>query len=392
MADATDQNAEPRTLLFVVNVDWFFLSHRLPIARAAARQGFRVHLATTITDERHRRTITEAGIELHEIPFARSSTRIFGEFATLLCLARLYSRLRPGLIHHVTIKPVIYGSLLARLHRVPAVVNSIPGLGYAFVATGWRAGLLRRFIVALYRLAMRPANVLVIFQNEENRGYFLAQRIVRPEQCALVRGVGVDLAAFRPTPPPAGAVVVTMAARMLREKGVEIFVAAARRLRAEGLAAAFRLVGDPDPMSPGMISRETLERWNGEGVIQWLGHRADMPQVLAESHVVCLPTWYGEGLPKVLLEAAAAGRAIVTTAIPGCRDIGRHGENALLIPPRDEDALVDALRTLIVDSGLRERLGRRGREIAEQEFEETTLVRQTLDVYREALARAPRGG
>jgi glycosyltransferase involved in cell wall biosynthesis len=389
--DRTLQNGEhPRRLLFVVNVAWFFLSHRLPIARAAAREGFRVHLATTITDERERRAIADAGIELHEIPFGRSSMHIFGEVATLRPLARLYSRLQPELIHHVSIKPVIYGSLLARCYRIRAVVNSIPGLGHAFLTRGWRAELLRRFLVSLYRLALRPSNVLVIFQNQENREYFLEQRIVRPAQCALVRGVGVDLAAFNPTLPPAGAIVVTMAARMLKEKGVEIFVTAARRLRSEGHAATFRLVGDPDPMSPGTISRELLDQWNSEGVVNWLGHRADMPNVMAESHIVCLPTYYGEGLPKVLLEAAAAGRPIVTTAIPGCRDIGRHGENALLVTPRDVDSLVDALRTLITDRGMREQFGRRGREIVEQEFSETSLVQQTLDVYREALGQAPR--
>jgi glycosyltransferase involved in cell wall biosynthesis len=388
--DQIAQNGEPpRRLLFVVNVAWFFLSHRLPLARAASREGFRVHLATTITNERERREIAAAGIELHEIPFGRSSMQILGEIATLRQLARLYSRLKPELVHHVSIKPVIYGSLLARRYRIRAVVNSIPGLGHAFLTKGWRADLLRCFLVGLYRLALHPSNIVVIFQNQENREYFLAQRIVRANQCALVRGVGVDIAAFVPSPPPAGSVVVTMAARMLKEKGVELFVSAARRLLLEGQQATFQLVGDPDPMSPGTISRETLEQWNGEGVIQWLGHRADMPKVLNESHIVCLPTYYGEGLPKVLLEAAAAGRPIVTTNIPGCRDIGRHGENALLVPPKDADALVDALRTLITDRGMRERFGRRGREIVEQEFDETSLIQQTLNVYREALNRVP---
>lgn len=387
----TEKSGEPpRRLLFVVNVAWFFLSHRLPLARAAAREGFRVHLATTITDERQRRAIADAGIELHEIPFGRTSKRLAAEFATFRQLSQLYRRLRPDLIHHVTIKPVIYGSLLARRHQIRAVVNSIPGLGHAFLTRGWRAGLLRRFIIRLYKLAFRPANFAVIFQNEDNREYFLAQGIVRPEQCALVRGVGVDLAEFRPLPPPGGVVRVTMAARMLREKGVEIFVAAAGRLRAEGLAAEFCLVGDPDPMSPGTIARESLEQWNREGTVRWSGHRDDMPQVLTESHIVCLPTYYGEGLPKVLLEAAACGRPIVTTAIPGCSDIGRHEDNALLVPPRDTDALVAALRRLITDPGLRERLGRRGREIAEQEFGEARLVQQTVDVYHQALARDPR--
>jgi glycosyltransferase involved in cell wall biosynthesis len=390
LESAEPERAAPRRLLFVVNVAWFFLSHRLPLARAASREGFRVYLATTITHERERRAIADAGIELHEIPFVRSSTHVFGEFATFKRLARLYSRLRPELVHHVTIKPVIYGSLLARYYRVRAVVNSIPGLGHAFLTRGWRANLLRRFLVRLYRLAMRSSSVTVIFQNVENRDYFLAQRIVRPEQCALVRGVGVDLAEFRPTPPRAGAIVVTMAARMLKEKGVEIFVAASRRLLSEGHAAVFRLVGDPDPMSPGTIARETLEQWNSDGVVTWIQHRTDMPEVLAESHIVCLPTYYGEGLPKVLLEAAAAGRPIVTTAIPGCRDIGRHGENALLVQPRDVEGLADALRTLIIDAGMRERFGRRGREIVEQEFSESSLVQQTIDVYRDALARARR--
>jgi glycosyltransferase involved in cell wall biosynthesis len=375
----------PITLLYVVNVAWFFLSHRLPLALAAANAGYRVHIATTVTDPADRVRLEDAGVEVHDVSFARSGTGVFGEMCSIIQLVRLYSHLKPTIVHHVTVKPVIYGSMAARWCRIPCVVNAVPGLGHVFSSATVRNRALRVILLRLYKFALRHPNTRVVFQNAENKQLLVDAGVVAAERGVLIRGSGVDLDAFALSPEPGEPVTVVLAARMLKDKGVEEFVEAARRLRAEGHRARFRLVGDPDPMNPGSIPREILQAWHSEGGIEWLGFRTDMPKVLAASNVVCLPTYYGEGLPKVLLEAAACGRPIVTTDIPGCRDIGRDGINAIVVPPRDVEALVTALRELIQNRALRERMGRAGREIVEREFGESTVVARTMSVYRELI-------
>lgn len=382
-ATRVQHEVPPITILYVVNVAWFFLSHRLGLARAALKAGYRVQLATSVTDPQDRVRIAEAGIELHEVSFVRSGTSIFSDLSSIYQLLRLYSRLKPTIVHHVSVKPVIYGGIAARLCRVPGVANAIPGLGYVFASPTLRSRLLRVLLLRLYKSALRHPNSRVIFQNIENRNQLVNAGVVSFERSVLIRGSGVDLQAFSPSREHHGGVTVVLAARMLKEKGIEEFVEAARRLRAEGHPARFQLVGDPDPVSPGSISRANLQAWNDAGDVDWLGFQADMPKILATSHVVCLPTYYGEGLPKVLLEAAACGRPIVTTDIPGCRDIARNGVNARLVAPRDVDALTNALRELIVSRELRERFGAAGRKLVEAEFSIDRVIDQTLAVYRE---------
>ncbi len=226
-----------------------------------------------------------------------------------LFIACTDSALRPDLVHHVTHKPVLYGSIIARLLRVPAVVNAVSGLGYAFVAEGVAAVVRRRLMLALYRVAFRHPNSAVIFQNRDDIALFESVSAVRPGQVVLIPGSGVDLEQFRPTPEPEGPPVITFAARMLWDKGVGDFVEAARILKQRRVIARAVLIGEPDPGNPRSVTSGQLIEWAHEGAVEWLGHRADMPQVFADSHIVCLPSCYREGVPKVLLEAAAAGPA-----------------------------------------------------------------------------------
>lgn len=371
------------TLLFVVNVAWFFVSHRLPLARAAIGAGYRVHVATAITSEQDRAAIKSAGIELHEVSFARSGISVIRELRTVTALRALFRRVRPTIVHLVTVKPVIYGGLVARWCRVPAVVSAIPGLGYSFSSNGLRQRLMRGLLLPMYRVALANRKGRVIFQNEENRNYFISRGIVTSEQTELIRGSGVDTRQFVPRSPTGqGPVRVVLAARMLWEKGVAEFVEAARALRKAGANAQFVLVGGPDPMNPGSIDAAQLQSWHRAGDVEWAGFQRDMVEVLASSHIVCLPTYYGEGLPKILLEAAASGRPIVTTDVPGCRDIARRGVNALLVAPRDPAALAAALRILIESAEMREQFGRAGRELAESQFDLDRVIRQTLSIYR----------
>jgi glycosyltransferase involved in cell wall biosynthesis len=304
----------------------------------------------------------------------------------LLALFRLYRGLKPDLVHHITHKPVLYGSLAARLVGVPAVVNAISGLGYAFVAEGWRADRRRQLMMTLYRMALRHPRMRVIFQNREDVALFEAAGVVRADQVVLIPGSGVDLSRFKPSPEPEGTPVVVLPARMLWDKGVGDFVAAARLLRQRGVVFRALLAGESDPGNPRSIPRDQLAGWAAEGAVEWDGYRDDMARVLADCHVVCLPSSYREGVPKALLEAAAAGRPIVTTDVPGCRDVVTPGENGLLVPPRNPAALAEALEMLIASPALRVRFGSRGRARAERDFGDAAVVTTTLRVYHALLS------
>lgn len=303
----------------------------------------------------------------------------------MVALLRLYRSLKPDLVQHYTIKPVLYGGIVARVVRVPAVVHVVGGLGYVFKARGIKASLLRAGIKPFYRLAMGSPRVRVVFQNSDDRDVFLRDKFVDEAATVLIRGSGVDMTEFPPTPEPSGTPLVLLASRMLWDKGVGEYVEAARRIREGGVVARSVLVGDSDPGNPSAIPIAQLKAWHDSGVVEWWGWREDMPAILTHANVVCLPS-YHEGVPKALIEAAACERAIVATDIPGCRDAVRHGENGLLVPVRDPGALATALRRLIEAPVLRRQMGMRGRAIVEQEFSTEKVAAETLAVYQKLLA------
>ena len=364
------------TLLFVVTEDWYFCSHRLALACAARAAGWRVVVATRVN--RHADDILGAGLELRPLSMRRRGMSLPGELRTLLELAALYRRERPTVVHHVALKPVLYGSLAAFAAGVPAVVNAIAGLGFVFVSRSFRARALRPLVRAGYRLAFAGRGTRVVVQNEEDEAT-VRDLGVNPERIALIRGSGVDLDRFAPGPEPDEPVVVTMVSRMLRDKGVFELVEAARRLSRSHPSLRVRLVGPPDPENPASIDTETLEALSREGIIEWCPGTNDVPRVWAHSHVAVLPS-YREGLPKALLEAAACGRPMVSTDVPGCRDVVRHERTGLLVPPRDAPALACAIARLADDPELRARLGRGAREHV-RDFAEARIVGQTLELY-----------
>lgn len=378
-------------LLYVINDTAFFLSHRLPLAAAARKEGWDVHVATP--QKNAPEVLGRFGFEHHLIPLTRRGMNPIQEAGTIQALLRLYRQLQPDLVHHLTIKPVLYGGTAARRAKVPAVVHAVTGLGYVFVAPGPTTALLRTGIRRWYKLALSHPNQRVIFQNPDNLRMFVDQGLLAEDQAVLIRGSGVDVEAFHPLPEAPGPPCIVLATRMLKDKGVAEFVEAARQLRAAGCAASFVLVGNTDPGNPSAIPRETLEAWDREGAVRWWGFRSDMLDVFGKAHVVCLPS-YGEGVPKVLLEAAACGRPLVASDSPGCREIVRQGETGLLVPPRDATALAAALRRLAEDPALRGRMGRAGRKLVEAEFSQDHVVARTLAVYRELHTRAgtARGG
>lgn len=377
----TTPPARPARLLFFVTEDWYFCSHRLPLAMAARAAGHDVALATRV--HRHGAEIASAGIRLLPLPLSRGGRNPLSEWRTVWSLYRILRRERPDILHNVAMKPVLYGSLAARLAGTPHVVNALAGLGHIFTDRD-RAGWLRRFIKLAFRWLLK-GHGRVIVQNPDDLRLLRDAGAIAPGQATLIRGSGVDLALFQPCPEPAGVPIVTLASRLLWDKGVGEFVAAAESLRQAGVQARFVIVGEPDPENHSSIPVEQLMAWRDAGQVEWWGQRQDMPAVLAGSAIVCLPSYYGEGVPKVLLEAAATGRPIVTTDMPGCREAVADGENGLRVPPRDVPALATALRTLLEDAGLRQRLGRHGRLRAEREFGVERVNAQTLELYRAML-------
>ena len=374
-------------LLFLVNVSWFFVSHRLVLAQAALGAGYEVHVATRVTHPEDRDAITKAGLILHHIEIGRGDSGVVYDLRSLFLIWRLFRELRPDLVHNVAIKPVIFGGVVAAIAGIRCVVQALPGLGSGLGEASGRARLRGFLMLRAIRLACRRRGTLVILQNVEDVKTLVEARSVSADAVVLIRGSGVDVRAIRHQPEAPGRVRVVLASRMLREKGIPEFVAAARRLREEGVPADFILAGQPDPSNPGSLTEDTLHSYAASGAVSYLGQVNDVPALFASCHIVCLPTYYREGVPKVLIEAAAAGRPVVTTDQPGCRDIVRAGENGLLVAPRDVDAIVAALRTLIASPALRKAMGAAGRERALAEFDLSIVKSQTLAVYSRLLAQ-----
>ncbi len=369
-------------LLFIVNVDWFFLSHRLPIALQALRAGYDVHLAVGLTDRLPE--LTAHGIEVHPIALSRAGVAPLAQARSFMQMLRVLRRVRPDVLHLITVKPVVFGGIAARLLRVPAVVAAVPGLGYVFTTQGRIAAFARGLLGWLYRLALCSPNMTVLFQNPDDRQRLIEAARLDPAHTRIVRGSGVDLARFAATPLPHGVPLVVLVARLLHDKGLHEFVQAARDLHARGCTARFALVGAPDFENRASVDAEQLTRWRNEAAVELWGQREDIPDVLAQAHLVVLPS-YAEGLPKVLLEAAACARAVVTTDVPGCRDAIEPDVTGLLVPVRDAAALGRAIARLLDDYTLCERMGRAGRQLAEREFGIDRIVAAHMALYREGL-------
>ena len=369
------------SLLFVVNVDWFFLSHRLPIALAAKEAGFHVVIAAGDTGKGD--TIRQFGLDFLPMPMKRKLSGPIPEIRALLFLTRIYRKLKPDIVHHVTMKPILYGSFAAWLTGRPAVVNAISGLGYAFSSHG-HAKIRHWVAKSFYRLALHLPQSRTIFQNKDDLEEFCSSGLLHRKQAVLIRGSGVDCSRFKPTKQPEGDLIVMLASRMLWDKGVGEFVDAARIIRKNHPDVRFVLVGSPDKGNRLTVPLVKLNEWSQDSTVEWWGQKKNMVSTFSAASIVVLPT-YREGLPKVLLEAAACGRPIVATNVPGCREIVRHGVNGLLVPPRDSAALAVAIQKLIKSPKLREQFGRAGREIVIAEFSEDIIVKQTFNLYQNLL-------
>ena len=367
-----------KRLLYVVSPAKFFVTHRLPLALAARSHGFEVAVCTP--DGPGVDAIQQHGLTWMDLKMDRGGMNPLRDMMTLLYLLRLYRRWRPDVVHHVTIKPVLYGTFAARLSGVMRVVNAISGMGHLFTIGGWRSLL----GLVLYRVLLRHPNMAVIVQNRDDLAFFGGSGLVAAENLVLIPGSGVDLAQFKPASRSAedeARPLIVQTCRMLADKGVREFIQTAGMLRDRYPAARFVLVGAPDPGNPTAIPKAELNAAAASGAIEWWGERADVAEILARATIYCLPSYYREGIPKSLIEAAAAGLPLIAADSAGCRDLVRDGENGLLVPPRDAGALAVAIARLLDDPELRERLGKAARADAEARYGIDGIIAAQLALY-----------
>jgi len=375
-------------VLYVVNDAWFLSSHRFEIVVAAINAGYAVHIVARRDDTVAQ--FEQIGCTFHDWTLSPRGTGFMSELIAFLSLWRVIRQIRPDTLHLITIKSLIYGGLLGRLLRIQSVVFAVAGLGNFFVANSLHERLVRSAASAAYKMVLRHDNAHVIVQNDSDRDLFIENNWIDPSRLTLIPGSGVDLVRFRATPERAGSLKVLLASRLLWRKGIREFVEAARHVRKSHPDVSFVLAGAIDAENPQSVRDADVVEWSMEGLIDWRGKCDDMTALLAECHIVCLPTYYGEGLPKVLIEACASARAVVCTDWPGCRDIVKHEVSGLLVPPRDVAALSDALLALINDSERRHVMAKQGRSIAEAGFSVESVVAETLSIYAALRASSSR--
>ena len=373
-------------ILLFANTDWYLYNFRLSLAKDLRDQGHEVILLSPPGG--FQKLLQENGFQLISFPFSRQGINPFYEIWTLWQLMRIYHKVKPDVVHHFTIKPVIYGSLAAHFLHIRGTINSITGLGHLFIDPSPVTRLLRVVAKWLYRISLR--NTQVIFENPEDRDIFIKNRLLKANHSHLILGTGVDVEKFRPVNKNNDVPVVLFSSRMLATKGVLEYMEAVRILKQNGFKARFALAGTTDPGNPASVADGQIESWNQSGLVEWWGWREDMPNTLAQTDIFCLPS-YREGVPNALIEACACGLPIVTTDVPGCRDVVTHGVNGLLVPVRNAFALAGALETLLTSPELRQRMGTAGRETAINKFSNTKVNAETLGVYKTLLSASQPG-
>jgi glycosyltransferase involved in cell wall biosynthesis len=373
-----------QTLLILVNDLGYFISHRLEVALASKREGYKVKVAYGDLGKAQVTCLREHGIDSIHIPIKRGGVNPLKELETFFSVLRAFQRLKPDMVHLVTVKPYLYGGIAARLAGVSAVVSAVAGLGSLFIRKGRRSLMFRALLYPIYWFAFGHPNQRVIVQNQNDANALIHWHVLDSQKVRLLRGSGVNLAEFTQLDEPESILTVCFAARLLRDKGVYDFVCAVRLLLQRGVKARFLVAGETDLENPTGLTEEELRALREDGIVEILGYQSNIPTLYAQSHIICLPS-YREGLPKSLIEAAAASRAIVTTDVPGCRDAIIPNTSGLLVPVKNPEKLADALQWLIEHPRERVAMGKAGRQLAEREFAIEKIVQGHLDVYRELL-------
>lgn len=372
-----------KKILYLVAEDWYFVSHRLPMARAARSAGYEVHVATRVVECAHQ--IENEGFALHPIAWQRGSINPLQMMAAAIAVRGLYRKLQPDIVHHVAFAPAIIGSLAA-LGLPMAKLNALAGLGFVFTSKTAKAQLLRLLAHRLLGFVLKRPGTMVLVQNPDD-GAMVERLGVAKDRIALIPGSGVDIELLTPLTEPDGPFTVAFVGRLLYDKGVEALVRAHEILNKRGLRVRALLAGVPDPSNPASIPEPTLAHWRQRENLVLIGHVEDVRTVWAKAHVAILPS-RREGLPKSLLEAAACGRPLIASDVPGCREIARHGVNALLVPPDDPEALAHAIATLMNDPDIRIRFGRASRQIVVADFSSARIADEIVALYARLLAQA----
>ena len=373
-------------LLFLVSEDRYFFSHRFNLAKAAVKAGFTVAVATK--GNQYTEQIKAAGIQVFPLMyFDRASLNPFRQILLIKELFKVYRLYKPDIAHHVAMKPVLIGSLIAAWVKTPKIINALGGLGYLFTDSpqtkiSRKKQLLRAFVCWLFRFIFFRLNATLILQNKEDLKLLETYHCLNAKNTVIIRGAGVDLDAFpfKPLPPDKTPIVIVCAARLLWDKGIGELIEAAKILLEKNLSVKIDLYGALDSENPRAISRYQIEEWQTAGLITWHNHVPHLQQIYEQCHLVVLPS-YREGLPKTLLEAASTGRPIVTTEAPGCTEVVEEGVNGFCVPIQDAKALSDALITLIQNPSLRTQMGIAGRTRAERYFKDSLIHEQTLALY-----------
>lgn len=368
-------------ILFLINDLNFFCSHRLPIARELQLKGFEVKIAYGDHGGFKSSILEEQGFETFYVPIERSGMNLLKEFKSILLIFKLFLLVKPDLVHLVTIKPYLYGGIVARLVRVPSLVSAVSGLGTLFIHKNFKSKILRTFLYPLYYFAFSHPNQSVIVQNKEDANLLMNWGVLKKNKIKLIRGSGVKIEEFVDLEETNTIPVVCFLARLLVDKGVYEFIAAAKILKKRGINAKFILAGDIDPKNKSGLNKNDITKIKKGNHVQVIGYQKDVPKLYASSHIICLPS-YREGLPKSLIEAAAAGRAVVTSDVPGCRDAIESGKTGLLVPVKDEEALANAINYLIENPDIRKQMGRAGRKLAEREFKLEGVIKNHISIYK----------
>ena len=373
-------------ILIIVNAEWYFRIHWLSMAKAAQHAGFDV-IVTASVERDEAELIEKEGIQFIPLRLQRRSVGVISEILCLREIHHILRQVRPHLVHNITVKPVLYGSIMTRCMPTVAVVNSITGLGYVFLREGIAGRVLRRVMMLAYRFAFTGVNTRVMFHNMDDEALFLREGAAPKSKTMVIGGVGVDVDLFKVTPFPSGPPVVMVASRLLWDKGMAEFIDAVRILKKRNRRFRAVLVGSPDVGNPESVPEKDIRQWETEGVVEWWGERDNMPSILAQAHMVVLPS-YREGLPTILIEAIAAGRPIVATNVPGCRDVVHHNENGLLVAPKDATSLAEAIDQLILQPDLREKMGKCGRKLAVNQYSKDKINGVVVSVYQDLLSRS----
>lgn len=378
--DPPESKREKKKVLFLVTDNTTFIVQRLVMAQGVQKAGYDVHVASDDTGATDK--IRELGFTFHHLDLNRGGLNPFADFKPFIRLVFFLAKERPDILQCVSIKPVLYGATAGTIVGLNRIVCLVNGLGYAFDGSDFKGKIIKRVAIALYRNALALPGIRVIFQNPDDRAYFVDHKIIDPAKTLLIRGSGVNMEKFVPSPQPSNPrPVILFVGRLLWNKGIRELIEAVQILKKENLDFTLRMVGSPDDRNPEAVPKKYLDDLHAEGVIDWVGRQSDMPKFYRESDVICLPTQYKEGLPLTLLEAASMGRALVATDVPGCREIVRDGVNGYLVPAKSIDELVVSLRKLILDPELRKSFGEKSSQIVREEFSAEIIQSQLVSVY-----------